>query len=225
MRNSRCESIKYGGTFAVLISRRDWKKLTFYYFADAYINFNSLVTDLFKIYKTRIWMSAINPASFASPTLGLQAPSGIGPGAVGIGRGSNNTAGNAERRLGQQQEPQAPYSGANNGRSYQPPFGQGYGAERSIAATNAYPPTGFPISGYGAFGLNPRTNASPYATGMMPGIDAYGGGFSQGSDFSSIRARYPSPHDTSDPPDSALPPVSGQNDWTGAFQSLSLNSR
>jgi hypothetical protein len=27
---------------------RDWKKLTFYYFADAYINFNSLVTDLFK---------------------------------------------------------------------------------------------------------------------------------------------------------------------------------
>lgn len=45
----------------------DWKKLTFYYFADSYINFNSLVTDLFKIYKTRIWMSAINPASFATP--------------------------------------------------------------------------------------------------------------------------------------------------------------
>jgi hypothetical protein len=45
---------------------RDWKKLTFYYFADSYINFNSLVTDLFKIYKTRIWMSAINPASFVS---------------------------------------------------------------------------------------------------------------------------------------------------------------
>ncbi|KAH6681289.1 PSP1 C-terminal conserved region-domain-containing protein, partial [Verticillium dahliae] len=51
----------------------DWKKLTFYYFADAYINFNSLVTDLFKIYKTRIWMSAINPASFASPTLAAAA--------------------------------------------------------------------------------------------------------------------------------------------------------
>ena len=31
------------------------------------MNFNPLVTDLFKIYKTRIWMSAINPASFASP--------------------------------------------------------------------------------------------------------------------------------------------------------------
>ena len=51
---------------------RDWKKLTFYYFAETYVNFNPLVTDLFKIYKTRIWMSAINPASFAatSPSLG-----------------------------------------------------------------------------------------------------------------------------------------------------------
>lgn len=60
---------------------RDWKKLTFYYFADAYINFNPLVTDLFKIYKTRIWMSAINPASFVTPVTGLQLPSGLGPGA------------------------------------------------------------------------------------------------------------------------------------------------
>ncbi|KAH3519916.1 hypothetical protein KXV55_006826 [Aspergillus fumigatus] len=56
----------------------DWKKLTFYYFADSYINFNSLVTDLFKIYKTRIWMSAINPASFVTPpTAGLPPPGGV----------------------------------------------------------------------------------------------------------------------------------------------------
>lgn len=61
---------------------RDWKKLTFYYFADEYINFNSLVTDLFKIYKTRIWMSAINPASFQTPTGGLQLPGGVGPSAI-----------------------------------------------------------------------------------------------------------------------------------------------
>ena len=46
---------------------RDWKKLTFFYFADSYINFNPLVTDLFKIYKTRIWMSAINTAAIGSP--------------------------------------------------------------------------------------------------------------------------------------------------------------
>ncbi|KAL1998610.1 hypothetical protein VTN02DRAFT_5888 [Thermoascus thermophilus] len=62
----------------------DWKKLTFYYFADTYINFNSLVTDLFKIYKTRIWMSAINPASFATPTAGLQPPGNVG---LGLGYG------------------------------------------------------------------------------------------------------------------------------------------
>ncbi|KAJ2987824.1 hypothetical protein NUW58_g4298 [Xylaria curta] len=99
----------------------DWKKLTFYYFADSYINFNSLVTDLFKIYKTRIWMSAINPASFASPTLGLQAPSGVGPGAVGLGRagGSNN----ADRRANQAQESQGAFANANpTGRSFQPTF-------------------------------------------------------------------------------------------------------
>lgn len=60
--------------------------MTFYYFADSYINFNSLVTDLFKIYKTRIWMSAINPASFVTPSAGLQLPSGMGPGAVTLDR-------------------------------------------------------------------------------------------------------------------------------------------
>ncbi|KAL1970623.1 hypothetical protein VTN77DRAFT_4267 [Rasamsonia byssochlamydoides] len=61
----------------------DWKKLTFYYFADSYINFNPLVTDLFKIYKTRIWMSAINPASFATPHAGLPPP---GASALGYGQ-------------------------------------------------------------------------------------------------------------------------------------------
>ncbi|KAF2096586.1 PSP1-domain-containing protein, partial [Rhizodiscina lignyota] len=39
----------------------DWKKLTYFYYAESYVNFNELVTDLFKVYKTRIWMSAINP--------------------------------------------------------------------------------------------------------------------------------------------------------------------
>lgn len=47
-----------------LILYSDYRKLTFYYYAEEYINFNELVTDLFKVYKTRIWMSAINPASF-----------------------------------------------------------------------------------------------------------------------------------------------------------------
>ncbi|KAI9820089.1 MAG: hypothetical protein M1826_000975, partial [Phylliscum demangeonii] len=67
----------------------DWKKLTFYYFADAYINFNSLVTELFKVYKTRIWMSAINPASFANLGTGGPSPTtGLGPASVPFGRQS-----------------------------------------------------------------------------------------------------------------------------------------
>ena len=96
---------------------RDWKKLTFYYFADAYINFNSLVTDLFKIYKTRIWMSAINPASFATPSAGLQPPSGIGPGALRVGRASPS-----ERRQQQQEHPA--YNGFGAPRTSPGSFGQ-----------------------------------------------------------------------------------------------------
>jgi hypothetical protein len=42
----------------------DYRKLTFFYYAEEYINFNELVTDLFKVYKTRIWMSAINPSTY-----------------------------------------------------------------------------------------------------------------------------------------------------------------
>ncbi|KAI1639404.1 hypothetical protein F4809DRAFT_141054 [Biscogniauxia mediterranea] len=205
----------------------DWKKLTFYYFADAYINFNSLVTDLFKIYKTRIWMSAINPASFASPTLGLQAPSGIGPGAVGLGRGggSNNT----ERRSNQAQESQNTFSGgASSGRPFQQssfnqqPFTT---AERPSVGSSAYPSTGFPYSAYGAYGGAPRAGAVPFMPGMMQAMDAYSAGFPQtGGDFPpSMRARFPSPHGAPSPHDQSIP--TQQNDWVGAFQGLSLNSR
>ncbi|KAI1340129.1 hypothetical protein F5Y15DRAFT_65305 [Xylariaceae sp. FL0016] len=193
----------------------DWKKLTFYYFADAYINFNSLVTDLFKIYKTRIWMSAINPASFASPTLGLQAPSGVGPGAVGLGRGggSNNT----ERRSNQPQE-------NPTGRNFPQSFNQQFNAaDRAPVTTSAYPPTGFPYSAYGAYGGAPR--ASAYMPGVMQAMDAYSG-FPPTSDFpASMRARFPSPHTAQSPHEQAVPSMAGQNEWVGAFQGLSLNSR
>ncbi|KAL1306227.1 hypothetical protein AAFC00_004318 [Neodothiora populina] len=58
----------------------DWKKLTFYFFAEHYQNFNALVTDLYKVYKVRIWMSAINPTTYPSPS--NKPPSTIGPGAM-----------------------------------------------------------------------------------------------------------------------------------------------
>lgn len=65
----------------MLLLHRDFQKLIFYYYADHYINFKDLITELYRIYKTRIWLSAINPASFSQHALG-QPPSGIGPGAV-----------------------------------------------------------------------------------------------------------------------------------------------
>ncbi|OTA54924.1 hypothetical protein K449DRAFT_439054 [Hypoxylon sp. EC38] len=202
----------------------DWKKLTFYYFADSYINFNSLVTDLFKIYKTRIWMSAINPASFASPTLGLQAPSGIGPGAVGLGRGGGSTS--TERRSNPPQDSQGAFSGGGaSGRAFQPSFTQPFGgSDRPSVAASAYPPTGFPYSAYGAFNSAPRSGGVSYVPGVVQGMDTYPGGFPQGGEFPpSMRARFPSPHAATSPHDQSN--IAGQSDWVGSFQGLSLNSR
>ena len=72
------------------IRPRDFQKLIFYYYADHYINFKDLITELYRIYKTRIWLSAVNPASFSQHALG-QPPSGVGPGAVGaFSAGGNN---------------------------------------------------------------------------------------------------------------------------------------
>jgi hypothetical protein len=86
----------------------DHHKLTYYYYADTYVNFNELVTDLFKQYKVRIWMSAVNPASVINPAgiMQVQPPSAIGPGAimhsnsgrsqgVGYGFGNNNNRGHS----------------------------------------------------------------------------------------------------------------------------------
>ncbi|KAI0113725.1 hypothetical protein GGR51DRAFT_506389 [Nemania sp. FL0031] len=202
----------------------DWKKLTFYYFADSYINFNSLVTDLFKIYKTRIWMSAINPASFASPTLGLQAPSGVGPGAVGLGRaGGSNTA---DRRTNQAQESQGTFANANpTGRSFPPTFSAPFNAtDRQSSGTSGYPPTGFPYSAYGSYSGAPR--AANYMPSMMQTMDAYAAGFPQTGEFPpTMRARFAGPHDAPSSHEQAQPSLATQNEWASAFQGLSLNTR
>lgn len=63
------------------LASRDWQKLIFYYYADHYVNFKDLVNDLYKLYKVRLWMSAVNPASFSTNAIN-QPPTGIGPGAI-----------------------------------------------------------------------------------------------------------------------------------------------
>ncbi|KAJ4306948.1 hypothetical protein N0V88_000321 [Collariella sp. IMI 366227] len=199
----------------------DWKKLTFYYFADTYINFNSLVTDLFKIYKTRIWMSAINPASFASPTLGLQAPSGVGPGAV-VNR---STA--AARRQEAQQDTQSAYSAPSHAaRGIPPSFSPLFNGDRGAVPGSNYQAPAYPFnSTYGAFGNATRAGAVPYGAGMMQGLDPFANSFTQGADYTG-RGRYPSPQPgAGSQHDQGMPPLGGQQDLLGTFQGLSLNSR
>lgn len=197
--------------------RRDWKKLTFYYFADSYINFNSLVTDLFKIYKTRIWMSAINPASFASPSLGLQTPSGIGPGAVGVGRNAGNAPN--ERRQNQQQEPPSAFSSASAGArpfsgAMVSPFG---GNERGAAFSQS----AYPYSNYAGFANGPRPVGSAYAASVDPYATAF-----PGSDYH-LRSQggFPQSSGAASQHDTPVSPLTTQNDWIGSFQGLSLNGR
>ncbi|KAI1314800.1 hypothetical protein EDD11_001677 [Mortierella claussenii] len=46
----------------MLLTNLDRRKLTFYFHAEHRIDFRELVRDLFKIYKTRIWMYAVSPS-------------------------------------------------------------------------------------------------------------------------------------------------------------------
>ncbi|KAH5009958.1 hypothetical protein HBI74_203110 [Parastagonospora nodorum] len=113
----------------------DYHKLTYYYYAESYVNFNELVTDLFKQYKVRIWMSAINPASVINPAgnMQVQPPSAVGPGAimrshagnssfaVGPGFGNNNHRAHHQYGRNAQQAPQGGYDDGYNAFSYQLP--------------------------------------------------------------------------------------------------------
>ncbi|OQD84234.1 hypothetical protein PENANT_c013G10324 [Penicillium antarcticum] len=164
----------------------DWKKLTFYYFADSYINFNSLVTDLFKIYKTRIWMSAINPASFVTPpTPGLPGP---GPGQMPNPLYNQETPDHRQQHDGRQYGAREPVDVARDiqnpvglmrtayGDSYQP-FNQPSRQQDSSQSDPfaPYSPGGYGLDGafdYGAAGA-----VSNSATRMHPGQGEWVGRF------------------------------------------------
>jgi hypothetical protein len=216
-----------------LMIDRDGKKLTFYYFADTYINFNSLVTDLFKVYKTRIWMSAINPASFQTPTSSLGIQPAFGGHAHGhshgLGAGRDSPAGRRRQYGGQaQQQPQA-LMGMG--------FGDSFDHDRFTDHNNTmgmrnsfmnqytpFPPTGMPQVGPGM---------APFGAQAQDPMD----GFGQYSMYSQTQYGMLNP---TAPTFSASGPMrgalgsrgagSGQggspaNDWTSRFQGLSLNSQ
>ncbi|KAF9083963.1 hypothetical protein BGX23_010949 [Mortierella sp. AD031] len=53
----------------------DRRKLTFYFTAERRIDFRELVRDLFKMYKTRIWMYALSPSMASASNSALQSTS------------------------------------------------------------------------------------------------------------------------------------------------------
>lgn len=178
-------------------------------------------------------MSAINPASFASPTLGIQAPSGVGPGAVNASRAANN-----ERRQQASQQPQqqmqdqqvpayaAPPQGGSGSRGGGP-FAQPGTGERGVTS-----PPGYPISPYayvqtGAFGPGrglPAGNHA-YVQAIPTGVEGFpGAGYHHLGDFQSMRQRFPQGVPSPTPHSQSVSPMSTQNEWAASFQSLSLNS-
>ncbi|PKY04367.1 PSP1 domain protein [Aspergillus campestris IBT 28561] len=176
----------------------DWKKLTFYYFADSYINFNALVTDLFKIYKTRIWMSAINPASFVTPPTGGLQPNPL-----------YTPEAQAERPH--------PHEGRGYGHARDGiDAGREGGANQMGMMRNAY------VDSYQPFGHSPRqpepglgglASADPFSPPAY-NPNAYGGLDSSYGDYAGPNGPSPGP--------SRLHPTAG--DWTSRFQGLSLGS-
>lgn len=169
-------------------------------------------------------MSAINPASFASPTLGIQAPSGVGPGAVGVGRGSNNS----ERRSAQQQQQQdqqqpGGYGGSGPaGRGFQSSFTPPFGGDRPVGPGAGYAQPNYPYSHMGGLGGAPRPGNMPYVPGVMPSLDSYS--FPGAADYQ-MRSRFGPTPEGPGPHESSVPPMNPQNEWAAAFQGLSLNSR
>ncbi|KAF7712078.1 PSP1 C-terminal domain-containing protein [Penicillium ucsense] len=175
----------------------DWKKLTFYYFADSYINFNSLVTDLFKIYKTRIWMSAINPASFVTPpTAGLSGS----PVVMGNQAYSQDPT-HFDRRL----QPEA--------RAYP-------GSREDVARDGMANPAGLVRSpyadAYSAFAQASRPYDAPTADPFGPYSPTSFGPMDSGL------AEYPGNGMAPNGP--VRMPTSTHGEWVGRFQGLSLNS-
>jgi len=160
-------------------------------------------------------MSAINPASFASPTLGLQAPSGIGPGAVGITRSQ------PERR---QPAQDAAYNMPTE-RGFT--FGDTFGERQAAMANAAYQqPTayGYPYTPFG----NARN--VPITTTSYGGMDAFGNFPATPTSYQNVPGRFPATRDSAQVPELDFNrnsnPMNIQNDaWIAGFQSLSMNTR
>lgn len=184
-------------------------------------------------------MSAINPASFASQPLGFQAPSGIGPGAVGVSRAVSTSERRQPQQGGhispppplpqsrqQQQQPQQRqpvYSPSPTNFGYS----GGVSPQPQTPASNgssAYP-LSFPYTSYAALGNVPRASTQSYGQSMSPShTEAYAMGYAAPADYQRMRSRFFTDQTDVGQTGQGLPTLAS-NDWLGSFQSLSLNTR
>jgi cell fate regulator YaaT (PSP1 superfamily) len=178
----------------------DFQKLIFYYYADHYINFKDLITELYRIYKTRIWLSAINPASFSQHAMG-QPPSGIGPGAVppynpyALNNAYTMSYGEDRDPYGAQMPYRIPYEtytpnypqipGVANSFA-QPPYGagQGYAFNDSMSS---------PPMGGSAYGTQDGAEGSTLRGGTLPAYNLFNGRAGGDSDHGHLSERNAGP--------------------------------
>lgn len=170
-----------------LTTHSDWKKLTFFYYANSYVNFNALVTDLFKIYKTRIWMSAVNPASLNTGP--LPPPRGLGPGVVSghdsvMSHRSGGSRGYSSGSYGgEQYNPNSMYernANAGNGYSYGEEHGSSGRSHSNTPAQQAYDMMSSYNSNHGQQQMGGQNYNAPMQSYGWAGYSGAYGGYSPG---------------------------------------------
>ncbi|KAJ4295189.1 hypothetical protein N0V90_007199 [Kalmusia sp. IMI 367209] len=181
----------------------DHHKISFFYYAEAYVDFKVLVTDLFKHYKIRIWMSAVNPASVVNPAgMQIKPPSGIGPGAIVPNNAPNASLsvgplfGNNSYRSNEQQ-----YGGRGRGSNTQGSYGDNY--YPFSHQIPAFPAQNFQMQQwgqqhlatdmYGRYDPGANANRSPMNMGAWypPATYAASPAFNNASSAASFRGGYP----------------------------------
>ncbi|KAF1930113.1 uncharacterized protein M421DRAFT_3868 [Didymella exigua CBS 183.55] len=148
----------------------DYHKLTYFYYAESYVNFNDLVTDLFKQYKVRIWMSAVNPASVVNPAglMQIPPPSAIGPGAI-ITPGNDNSS-----------LPVGPGFGGNNSQRSNEHYGRGRNNAPQVNYDEGHYAFSHQLPAYApqaAYGMPPWAQGQQYQQQMYGGYGAFAGAY------------------------------------------------
>jgi hypothetical protein len=168
------------------------------------------VTDLFKIYKTRIWMSAINPASFVTPTASLSIPHSFGVHGIG---GESPSGRRRQHGLNMSQPSPTLFEDTTNGP-------QGYLSSQGSTLRNTY----FnPYQSLGTGIQQPDSNMSSYQPMMQQSAERFTPYLNSpyhmlNPTASSFATSHGNSGRTGRPSQSTAP------DWTTNFQGLSLGS-